>query len=115
MCEIKGTIKVIRDEQIVSDKFKKREFVVSTPDEYPQHISIEMTQDKTSLLDKFAVGQEVIVSVNVRGREWTNPKTNEVKYFNTLQGWKISGSEQNAPKSAENAPSQNSGDDGLPF
>ena len=34
------------------------------------------------------VGDAVNVSINLRGKEYTN-KNGEVSYFNQLQGWKI--------------------------
>lgn len=86
--EITGKIKFIGTTQQVSDKFSKREVVVSTSEQYPQHISIEFNQDKCSILDKYAVGDEVTVGINLRGREYTNPQ-GEVKYFNSIQGWNI--------------------------
>lgn len=87
--EITGKIKFIGSTQQVSDKFSKREVVVSTDEQYPQHISIEFNQDKCSILDKYDVGDEVTVGINLRGREYTNPNTGEVKYFNSIQGWNI--------------------------
>ena len=84
-----GLIKLIGETQeIGSNGFKKRELVVTTAEDYPQMLSIDFTQDKTGLLDSFAVGQGVKVSINLRGREWINPQ-GEAKYFNSLQGWKI--------------------------
>ena len=85
---IKGKLKVINPTIVVSDKFSKREFVVETEETYPQPISIQLTQDKCSLLDLFKVGQDVEVSINLRGREWTSPQ-GEVKYFNTIEAWRI--------------------------
>ena len=87
--EIEGNIKVIKDEVQVSDKFKKREIVVTTDETYPQHILIEFNQDKCNLVDNRNVGDKVKVSVNIYGREWSDPKTGEVKYFNSIKGWKI--------------------------
>jgi len=97
--EVKGNIKVINDTQVISEKFSKREFVVTTNETYPQDILIQLTQDKCNLLDMFKVGQDVEVSINLRGREWNSPK-GEVKYFNTIEGWKISGGQtmQQAPQ-----------------
>jgi len=86
--EVIGKIKVIGAEQQVSASFKKRELVVTTAEQYPQHILIEFAQDKCDLLDNFQEGQEVKVSINLRGREWVNPQ-GETKYFNQIQGWKI--------------------------
>ncbi|WP_338410811.1 DUF3127 domain-containing protein [uncultured Flavobacterium sp.] len=86
--EILGRIKVINPEQQVSATFKKRELVVSTDEQYPQHIIMDFVQDKTDLLNQYNVGEQVKVSINVRGREWVSPQ-GETKYFNTLQGWRI--------------------------
>ena len=87
--EVQGAIKVIREVQEISATFKKRELVITTDEQYPQTLSIEFVQDKTDLLNKFEVGQNVKVSINLRGREWENPQTKEIKYFNSIQGWRI--------------------------
>ena len=87
--EVQGSIKVIGEVQEISAKFKKRELVVSTDEQYPQTLSIEFIQDKTDLLNKFEIGQNVKVGINLRGREWENPQTKEIKYFNSIQGWRI--------------------------
>lgn len=87
--ELIGTIKMIGETQTFGEKgFRKREVVVTTSEQYPQHIMVEFVQDKTELLDKFKVGQEVKIGLNLRGREWISPQ-GETKYFNTLQGWSI--------------------------
>ena len=44
---------------------------------------IEFQQDKTDLLNNYKVGQDVKVSINLRGREWINPQ-GEAKYFNSI-------------------------------
>jgi hypothetical protein len=44
--EVTGKVKVVNPEQQVSASFKKRELVVTTEEQYPQHIMIEFTQDK---------------------------------------------------------------------
>lgn len=80
-----------------SGGFRKRELVVTTDEQYPQHIMIEFVQEKTDLLDKFKVGQPVKVSINLRGREWTSPQ-GEVKYFNSIQGWRIEPLQQENPE-----------------
>ena len=87
--EVLGSIKVIGEVQEISATFKKRELVVSTDEQYPQTLSIEFIQDKTDLLNKFEIGQNVKVGINLRGREWENPQTKEIKYFNSIQGWRI--------------------------
>lgn len=86
--EVSGKIKVINSTQEVNDSFKKRELVVTTEEQYPQHISIEFQQAKCDDLNSFKVGDSVKISINLRGREWVNPQ-GETKYFNTIQGWRI--------------------------
>lgn len=90
--QLEGIIKVIGETQTFgSNGFRKRELVITTDDEnYPQDIMIEFVQDKTDLLDKYVEGEKAKVSINIRGREWTNPQ-GEVKYFNSIQGWRIEG------------------------
>jgi hypothetical protein len=62
--------------------------VVTTQEQYPQHLMIEFVQDKTDLLNSINVGQSVKVGINLRGREWVNPQ-GETKYFNSIQGWRV--------------------------
>ena len=90
--EVVGKIKVIGTDNQVSATFKKRELVVVTDEQYPQSILIEFAQDKCSILDKYSVGQDVTVGINLRGREWVNPQ-GETKYFNQIQGWNIKGTD----------------------
>ncbi|MCG1037560.1 DUF3127 domain-containing protein [Polaribacter sargassicola] len=87
--EVIGKIKLIGEVQTFgSNGFRKRELVVTTDEQYPQMIMIEFVQDKTDLLNSYKVGQDVKVSINLRGREWINPQ-GEAKYFNSVQGWRI--------------------------
>ena len=87
--EVQGKVKMIGETQTFGNNgFRKRELVVTTEEQYPQHLMIEFVQDKSDLLNNYAVGQDVKVSINLRGREWTNPQ-GEVKYFNSIQGWRI--------------------------
>lgn len=107
--DITGILKVKLDTQVVSEKFTKREFVITdNSSKYPQHISFMLTQDKCNLIDKCKIGDELKVHFNLRGREWSDPK-GEVKYFNTLEAWRIEGG---APKES-NGVSQPDND--LPF
>lgn len=89
MFTLRGKVIVINDEQVISDKFKKRDLVIETEGErFTQKVSFQLTQDKCELLDKFSNGDEVDVYFNVKGRDWTSPQ-GEVKYFNTLEAWRI--------------------------
>jgi len=84
-----GTIVHIGQTQEISERFKKREFVLELGDnpEYPEHVKFEAIQDKCGHLDKYGIGQEIEVKFNLKGRKWTSPKTGEDNYFNTLQAW----------------------------
>jgi hypothetical protein len=96
--EVIGKIKLINDEQTFgASGFRKRELVVTTEEQYPQMILIEFVQDKCDLLNSYAVGQDVKVSINLRGREWINPE-GVAKYFNAIQGWRIEGVQAAAPQ-----------------
>ncbi len=87
--EVQGKIKLIDETKTFGNNgFRKREVVITTEEQYPQHIMVEFVQDKCDLLNNFQVGQPVKVSINLRGREWTNPQ-GEIKYFNSIQGWRI--------------------------
>ena len=92
--EVQGRIKLIDETKTYGNNgFRKRELVVTTEEQYPQHIMIEFVQDKCDLLNNFAVGQLVKISINLRGREWVNPQ-GETKYFNSIQGWRIENLQQ---------------------
>lgn len=87
--EVQGKVKMIGDTQTFgTNGFRKREVVVTTEEQYPQHIMVEFVQDKCDLLNNFKVGQAVKISINLRGREWVNPQ-GETKYFNSIQGWRV--------------------------
>lgn len=100
--EVQGKIKVIRETQEIGNKgFLKRELVVTTEEQYPQDILIEFVQDKCDILDKYKVGDNVKVGINLRGREWINPE-GEAKYFNSLNGWRIEKIENEQPQQQQN-------------
>jgi hypothetical protein len=107
--EVTGTIKLINETQVFgsTSNFKKRELVVTTDEQYPQMIMIEFVQDKCDLLDNYGIGQEVKVSINLRGREWINPQ-GVAKYFISIQGWRIEAIQNdpnlNEPKSEVDLP-----------
>jgi len=87
--EVSGNLKMIDETKDVgSSGFQKRDCVVTTDEQYPQHILIQFVQDKCNLLTGFNVGDPVKIDINLRGREWINPQ-GETVYFNTIQGWRI--------------------------
>lgn len=126
--EVSGILKFIGEtEDIGTSGFQKRDCVVTTEEQYPQHILVQFTQDKCNLLANYKIGDKVAIGINLRGREWINPQ-GEPRYFNTIQGWKIAniqpahhaqGTQQApAPSAPTFAPATNFKDeeeDDLPF
>jgi hypothetical protein len=111
--ELTGTILQIgTTKEYGSNNFKKRELVLSTDEQYPQKILIEFVQDKCQVLDKYKKDDGVSIRINIKGREWTN-KNNEVKFFNSIQGWKIEKAEMK--KELQLADQNEDRENDLPF
>ena len=118
--EIQGTIYHLGEVETFNSGFQKRLLVikaVGNNPEFPQLISCDFIKDKISILDQYAVGQEVKVKLNIQGREWRSP-SGELRYFNTLQAWRI----ESAGEAAQTPPSDTqdrstilTSSDGLPF
>jgi hypothetical protein len=115
--ELQGKIKLIEETKTYGDNgFRKRGMVITTEEQYPQSIMIEFVQDKVDLIDKYKVGDDVKVGINVGGREWVNPQ-GETKYFNSISGWRVDAVASSELKPFEPAPVNNAPDpsDDLPF
>jgi len=115
-----GRLHEIFDEQQVSEKFRKREFVLEVVDgQYPEHIKFQLVQDKTALIDQYKVGDEVKVTFNLRGRGFN--KNGQMLYFTNLEAWRLEAAtggaaapagggyqqQQAAPRAAAPAQNQN--------
>lgn len=85
---IKGKVKKVYNEETFGSGFRKKDIVVTTQEKYPQDIIVEFVQDKVDSLEGINVGDNIEVSFNIRGREWESPD-GKIKYFNTIQGWKV--------------------------
>jgi single-strand DNA-binding protein len=124
--ELNGKLKVLFDTQSFPSGFTKREFVITTEEQYPQDVKFELVKDKTSMIDKFRVGDQLKVSFNVRGNEYQG------KYFVSLQAWRIENigaatapsipapldpmaAQPRAAAPAPSAPIDDIGEDDLPF
>jgi translation initiation factor IF-3 len=86
--ELSGKIKEIKKQE-ERGKFKIRNLILTTQEQYPQTIEIQFVQDKCGILDSYAAGDTVKVGINIRGREWVSPQTGVPMYFISIQGWKI--------------------------
>lgn len=97
--EASGRLHVIHETQQVTERFRKREFVVELADNprYPQFVQFQLTGDRCEQMDGFEVGDEINVEFSLRGREWTSP-SGDVKYFNSLDVWTLvrAGAQQGA-------------------
>lgn len=120
--EVKGKLYTIFETKQVSAKFSKREFVVELGDNprYPQLVLFQATGDRCQELDGLVVGDDVRIEFSLRGREWRSP-SGEVKYFNSLDVWKIEpvGGKRRPPEHQQTTlPSGDAppiGDDDIPF
>lgn len=103
------------DAQQVTERFRKREFVLELVDnpKYPQHVLFQLTGDRCELLDAFDEGTRVRVEFNLRGREWTSP-SGDVKFFNSLEVWRLEAADA-APGAGGDEPPPLTDDDEVPF
>ena len=88
--EIGGRIYKIEETKQITERFRKREFVLALEEnsEYPQYVIFQFTGNRVDKLNDFKVGDEVKVDFSLRGREWTSPK-GEIRYFNSLDVWDL--------------------------
>lgn len=113
--ELIGKIKLIRDEQSFASGFTKREFVITTEEQYPNDIQFELLKEKGNLITAYKEGDRIKVSFDIRGREWQG------KYFNSLVAWKIENAAAGTSASAPTPPppvehfNTPAMDDDLPF
>jgi single-strand DNA-binding protein len=100
--EVQGRLHEVYDEAQVSEKFRKREFVLEIPDgSYTQYVKFQLTQDKCSVLDQYKVGDEVKVTFNLSGKPFT--KNGTTMYFTNLSAWRVEGANAAAPANAGNS------------
>tara|TARA_R110001583_G_scaffold16737_3_gene68466 strand:- start:10518 stop:10886 length:369 start_codon:yes stop_codon:yes gene_type:complete len=119
--EINGKVILKEETQQISDRFKKREFVIEVENErnsdWNDFIKFQLTQDRCDLLETVSVNEEIKVSFNIKGRKWE--KDGKVNYFSNLEAWRI---EKMQAAAAAEMPEFNAADmppapeeDDLPF
>lgn len=104
--EVTGKLHEIFDEQQVTEKFRKREFVLEIDDNsFTQYIKFQATQDRCSILDNFNKGETAKVSFNLSGRPFTNREGQQV-YFTNLVAWRMEkvGGGQTSPHAGYEVP-----------
>jgi len=134
--QVQGRIHSAFPEEQVTQRFKKREFVLEldAASRYPQLVIFQLTGDRCATLDDFKVDDVVSVEFSLRGREWKSPK-GDTRFFNSLEVWSIgrageerevSGNGRNAGQGSsgrasrsdsrsEDEPPPHSDDDQIPF
>lgn len=90
--ELEGKLIVKSDTQQVSEKFKKREFVVETSKEvgdsvYTETVKFQLVQDKCALLEDYNLDEPIKVNFNIKGNKWE--KDGNTSYFVNLDAWRL--------------------------
>ncbi|MBN2699279.1 MAG: DUF3127 domain-containing protein [Bacteroidales bacterium] len=130
--EVTGIIKEIFETQHVSDRFRKREFVIeirestNTGTEFVDYIKFQATQERCALLDQLKTNDPVKIGFNLRGRKWE--KDGRISYFTNLDAWRIEKVHSESPLKSEDLsesvpdvpfpeepPQSDPGFDDLPF
>lgn len=108
--EVTGKLVVKYDTQQVSEKFKKREFVMELAEEingniYTNFAKMQLVQNKCDIIDRFNVGDAVKVSFNIKGNRWE--RDGKVNYITNLDAWRVEAA------GAASAPSQGNNQQGY--
>ena len=125
--ELKGKIKVLFEQQDFPSGFYKRDFVITTNEQYPQDIKLSALKERVEQLNGMSEGDNVLVKFDLRGREYNG------NYYVDLNAWRIesdggtqggsSSSQVGAQSAVDSAPLpevdpmvvEPSSDDDLPF
>jgi hypothetical protein len=86
--EISGKVIYVGNTVDVTDKFRKREFVISKSESvngntYTEEIKFQTVQNNCGILDKVSVGDDVDVKFNIKGKKWKED------WFTNLDAWKV--------------------------
>jgi hypothetical protein len=115
--EVTGKLIEKYDTQQVSDKFKKREFVLELEEVingniYTNFAKLQLVQNKCDILNPFNLGDKVKVSFNIKGNKWS--RDNKVNYITNLDAWRIEAATGDAPSQGggNQAPAYNNNNGG---
>jgi hypothetical protein len=123
--EITGKVIDISPVNQVSDKFKKREFVIEKKEAggaavFIDYIKFQLIQDKCDLINESYLNEDVKIWFNLKGNKWE--RDGKINYFTNLDAWKLekissSARDQNAPShvTLEDIPPENDELSDLPF
>lgn len=123
--EITGKVIEVSPVQQVSDKFRKREFVIEVAEqgaggrEFIDYIKFQCVQDRCELISEEYINSETKVSFNLKGNKWE--RDGKVNYFTNLDAWRIEkvdggeGVKGSPPPMLDDIPPENEEFEDLPF
>ena len=124
--EITGKVIDISPVNQVSEKFKKREFVVEKKETggtavFIDYIKFQLLQDKCDIINESFMNEDIKIWFNVKGNKWE--RDGKVSYFTNLDAWKIEkvssqqaeGDYNSPPPSFEDMPPEVNDLSDLPF
>jgi len=110
--EVTGKLIEKYDSIQVSERFKKREFVLELAEEingnvYTNYAKMQLVQAKCEIIDKFNVGDVLKVSFNIKGTKYE--KDGKTNYFSNLDAWRVENAANAQPAAGQNMPNSNQG------
>jgi len=123
--EITGKVIEIYPTVQVSDKFRKREFVIEKKEAggtavFVDYLKFQLVQDKCDLINESFLQEEIKIWFNLKGNKWE--RDGKINYFTNLDAWKIEKlssqvRDQNIPShtTLEDIPPENDELSDLPF
>ena len=123
--EITGKVIEVYPTVQVSDKFRKREFIIEKKETggaavFVDYLKFQLVQDKCDLINESFLQEEIKIFFNLKGNKWE--RDGKINYFTNLDAWKIektssAGREQSfSPnKPLEDIPPENDELSDLPF
>jgi len=121
--EVTGKLVAKYDTVQRTETFRTREFVIEKNEEFngriiSNYIKFQCVQERTTMPDRFNLGDEVKVSFNIKGTKWM--KDGRENYITNLDAWRVEhiklAQEVSQPPSASSeSPTYNEDADDLPF
>ena len=90
--ELTGKLVAKYDTVQRTETFKTREFAVEKSEDIngrtiTNYVKFQSVQDKTTIIDRVNIGDEVKVYFNIKGSKWE--KDGKVNYITNLDAWRI--------------------------
>jgi hypothetical protein len=123
--ELTGKLSEKFDAVQISEKFKKREFVIEKSEQagstsFTNYIKFQLSNDRCNLVENINPGSDIKVSFNIKGNRWE--KDGKVSFFTNLEAWRIESVSNASGLTTENLPEIPAdmetpplGNDDLPF